>query len=117
MHISVRQFLSRDDGVVGVIAVALIAVGTLLASAIGLLFAATAANANLQELTDTVARHAADIQRGAALGFPCDFARDYLLAEGVKLTRCRILGHDVAIEATKTFSIWPLNAQSQAGPG
>lgn len=117
MPINARQFLSREDGVAGVMAVALLATGTLLASAIGLMFAATAANANLQELTDTVARHAADIQRGAVAGFPCDFARDYLLAEGVKLTTCRILGHDVAIEATKTFSIWPLRAQSQAGPG
>lgn len=116
MPTSVRQFISREDGAVGVIAVALIATGMLLATGIGILFAATGANANLQELTDTVTRHTADMQRGASSGFPCDFARNSLLAEGVKLTRCRILGHDVAIEATKNFSLWVLTSQSQAGP-
>ena len=117
MPTSVRQHINREEGAVGVVAAVLIAFGLLLATSIGSLLAASSANANLQELTDTVARHAADIQRGGALGFPCEFARDYLLAEGVKLTRCRILGHDVAIEATENFSVWALLAKSQAGPG
>lgn len=117
MPINVHPHFSREDGAVGVVAAVLIAFGLLLATSVGTLLAASSANANLQELTDTVARHAADIQRGAAFGFPCDFARDYLLAEGVKLTRCRILGHDVAIEATENFSVWALVAKSQAGPG
>lgn len=117
MLINARQHLSREDGAVGIVAVVLIALGFLLATTIGTLMAVSSANANLQELTDTVTRHAADMQRGASVGIPCDFARDYLLLEGVKLTRCRILGHDVAIEATENFSLWALRAKSQAGPG
>lgn len=117
MPISVRQRLSPEHGAVGIVAVVLISFGLLLGTTIGSVLAASSANANLQELTDTVARHAADMQRGLGFGFPCDFAREYLLAEGVKLTRCRILGHDVAIEATENFSLWVLNAKSQAGPG
>lgn len=116
MPINVHRFISRDDGVASAIAVALIATGMLLALGVGQLLAASSARANLQELSDTVARHAADMQRGAQPGYPCEFATQYLDLQGAKLTNCRILGNDVAIEATVNFSLWVLTAKSQAGP-
>ena len=116
MPTSARRFINRDDGAAGVIAVVMIALGVVLATTIGSILAASNANTRLQELTDTVARHAADMQRGAGPGFPCQFARQYLIDMGAELTNCRILGNDVAIEATVNFSIWVLNAQSKAGP-
>lgn len=116
MHISVRRFIRDESGAAGVIAIGLISVAGVLLTAIGALFAASAANASLQELTDTVTRFAADMQRGAMPGFPCEFAADYLTQQGAELTNCRILGNDVAIEATVNFSFWVLKAQSVAGP-
>ena len=116
MLTSARRFTSRDDGVASAIAVALIGAGLVLALGVGQLLAASSARANLQELTDTVARHAADMQRGAQPGYPCEFATQYLVLQGAKLTNCRILGNDVAIEATVNFSLWALTAKSQAGP-
>jgi len=116
----VHRFMFRrffdEQGAASVIAIALLAIGAMLMSTLGLMLALQQARVNLQELVDTTARTTADMQRGAMPGYPCEFASQYLSESGINLTYCRIVENDVAIEANVNFSIWTLSARALAGP-
>ena len=114
-----RRRLEEERGAVTVLAVAMLAVLVLVASAIAVGEAMVVAHRRAQAAADLAALASAQAVQHAR--DPCDAASRVATANGAALTACAVAGYDVTISVTVAGPRWlgahgDFGARAKAGP-
>lgn len=105
-----------DDGSGGVLALALIALLTVVTLAVVAVGSALAARQRVIAAADAGALAAADTALGIHPGLPCAVAEAVVAAHGVGLAACELEGVVATIEVRAVVLGMPVDARSRAGP-
>ncbi len=105
-----------DNGFSSAIALALIALISVLTTTLGSALALAEFQVRVQLGADAAALTAADTALGAIAGFPCENAELIADADGAFLTSCRIVGLGAIVQTTQNFGIFEVSRWAEAGP-
>jgi secretion/DNA translocation related TadE-like protein len=108
--------MSAERGSGGVLALAVLAMLTVLTLAVVTVGAALAARQRVIGAADAVALAAADTAIGIHPGVPCVVAAEVATAHGAALTRCAVEGVVATVSVASDVLGVPVEASARAGP-